>query len=493
MTSGCTVTTSEHNPNQVRSTNLEIIKALLAQHEACASGYQKLENGYEYWTYSRGGKNLGCIAFVKTGLKIIVPGLPIVEKGELKSCLKTFMISFPGHDFIFVGVENKFIDTLRKTKLRIDSVLIGQQPEWYSPNDFEEAAFKNIRRQVRRALNKRIEIEHLNLAQSRAFNHELSISINGLVRKWRHTRGLDTFGFMVQPEVNLQRGYGHIFLARRDGVLTGLLSCIPTPGDKGWYFEDLIRTANAPNGTIESLLVRAFSTLHTTDTSFITLGMVPLHASANTPATRGSLGFMLKMVKRIGGCFYNFEGLHTFKSRFRPQTWTDMHIVTIGKSTSIMDLLAVGKVLANGSIISFIKRSALMRTKRTSAATWRWVLISLLAPLIPWTVLLASCDGDYWLGSVSIQWAWVTFDVLLGLGLMGLINRLGTKTVNQFALILAGTTLADSILSTVQALSLHNQVEGFAQLFVGAGVFGPALATLTLLTLAWVNPKPDAG
>lgn len=492
MTSGFTVPTSEHNPNQSRSTNLEIIRGLLAQHETCASGYQNLESGYDYWTFGDSGEVVGCVAFIKAGRKILVPGLPIVRKDDLKSCLLSFMDAFPAHHFIFVGVENKFIKTLREMGLEIDSVLIGQQPEWHSRNDFESSEFKNIRRQVRRAHKKHVEIEHMDLAENRAPDKDLLMTVDVLLRNWKRTRGLDTFGFMVQPEINMERGYGHIFMARQHGTLVGLLSCIPTPGGNGWYFEDLIRSVAAPNGTIEALLVRAFSELHTTDTPFITLGMVPLHVPPNARSERRFIGWTLKLVERVGGYFYNFKGLHTFKSRFRPQTWTDMHIVAIEKQVSLMDLVAVGKVLANGSITNFIKRSALIRIKRSSATIWRWVLISLLGPLIPWTVLLACCDGAYWLGSTSIQWAWVTFDVLLGFGLIALIHRLGTKTVNQFALILAGTTLADSILSTVQALSLHNQAEGFAQVFVGAGVLGPVLATLTLLTLAWVNPKPGA-
>ncbi len=492
MASGNTTPTLEHNPIQVRSTNREIIKTLLGQHTACASGYQKLENGYEYWTYETNGKPVGGVAFVRVNRKILVPGLPIVAEAELESCLLSFMESFANHQFIFIGVENKFLKMLQEMNFAVDNVLVGQQPEWHVPNDFETPQFKNIRRQVRRAHNKKIQIEHIELSHDPAPDDRVSRAIHDLVKQWRSTRGLDTFGFMVQPEIDVQRGYGHLCLAWQNEALVGLLSCIPTPGNAGWYFEDLIRSKSAPNGTIESLLVRAFSLLHTDQTPFITLGMVPLHTAPNRQHGHRLIAATLSIVRRLGGYVYNFDGLYTFKSRFRPQSWADMHIVTLQRQLTTMDLVAVGRVLANGSIITFLKRSSVLMLRQSSAKTWRWILIALLLPLIPWTVLLACCDGDYWLGSTSIQWAWVTFDVLLGLGLIGLIQRLRTRSVNQFAWILGGATLADSILSTVQALSLHNQVDGFAQLFVGSGVLGPVLATLTLFTLAWVNPNTDA-
>ena len=493
MTPGCTVPTSEHNLNQTRSTNRECLKRVLGQHSACASGYQMLENGYEYWTYRHNSQSFGSVAFVRINRKILVPGLPIVSEARLKDCVLAFMKSFEGYEFIFVGVENKFLKLLEGMKFELHSLVVGQQPEWYVPDDFERPEFKNIRRQVRRARNKNIEIEHLNLDDISAPIDAVSPEVNRLVNEWRRTRGLDTFGFMVQPEIDLNRRYGHILLARRHGELIGLLSCIPTPGNRGWYFEDLIRSQRAPNGTIEYLVVDAFKRLHTAETPYITLGMVPLHDLPPLRAGQRVIGGLLRIVRQVGRYFYNFEGLHTFKSRFRPQRWTDMHLVTVHRRLTTMDLVSVGQALANRSVGRFITRSLGLRLKQSSAKFWRWTLTSLLIPLIPWTILLACCDGSYWLGSTSIQWAWVTFDVLLGLSLMGLIQRLRTRSVNQFAWILGGATLADAILSTVQALSLHNQATGFAQLFVVSGVLGPILATLTLFALAWVNPNvvPD--
>jgi len=167
-------------------------------------------------------------------------------------------------------------------------------------------------------------------------------------------------------------------------------------------------------------------------------------------------------------------------------------MITIDRSLDIRDLFSVGRALAGGSLKGFLLRSAILRLRQLPVIFWRSLLASLVIPLVPWTVLLAACDGSYWLGSESIQWAWVTFDCLLAAGLLSLFHRLRSRPSQGVAWVLGGATLADSILSVVQALSLHQAVSGWTLAFVLAGVLGPILATVALCTLAWVNPRPNS-
>ena len=390
---------------------------------------------------------------------------------------------------MMVGVESEWLSQLEQTGLPIRHCLIGRQPEWHHHVNFDDAAFRNIRRQLRRARNKDVQISHIDLNKGIP-TPTIRAEIEGLLESWKATRTLDTIGFMVAPELNVTRRYGHLICARRNGVLVGLLSCLPTPGHNGWFLEDLIRAPEAPNGTIELLIAEAFTQLPHPPKPFITLGMVPLHDIEIFAQDNPSLNWVLNQCRVIGQRLVNLKGLAVFKARFRPDTWNTMHLVTLDTQPNIGDLLALGRVLANGSMMTFFYRSFLRRLRKTRATAWRYLLLAQLSILIPWTVLLSLADGDHWFGSTSIQWAWVTFDVMLAGGLSALLMRLRTRPVNPYAWILGGATMADTVLSIVQALSLHHEASGINLILVYMGVLGPILATLTLFTLAWVNPSP---
>ena len=479
----------DSNPNQARSTNVEIINTLLKSADTVASGYQILEKGYEYWTYDINQNIRGVIAYVKFGQNIVVPGLPIVEEAYLADCLRQFQQHWQSHRIVFVGVEQRWLDVLTHLKLNVDALCIGEQPEWHRPSDFSEPSHRTFRSQVRRAERKGVVIEEID---TRA-NHpqHLHDALDSLVQQWRAQHHLATFAFMVRPEVGLNRQHAHLFVAYEGKSLVGLLSSIPTTGHQGWYFEDLIRSDKAPNGTVEALVHRAFKTLQTDAAPFVTLGMVPLSRWATSKHRRPLLQQLLRCTKLIGRRFYNFEGLKAFKSRFRPDHWEPMYMLTLDRTLDFRDLISVGKALAGGSLFGFLLRSSVLRLKQLPVKFWRGALAALVIPLAPWTILLAACDGAYWLGSESIQWAWVTFDCLLAAGLLTLFHRLKSRSSEGFAWVLGGATLADSVLSVVQALSLHQSVNGWTLLFVLAGVLGPIFATITLCTLAWVNPRPS--
>ena len=489
MTSRSPLHDEDDNPNQTRSTNVEIIKRLLKTKRASASGYQILEKGYEYWTYIKSGQPEGIIAYIKTGNRIVVPGLPIVGEKDLVDCLVDFQAQMAPDKIVYVGVEEEWLTILKRSGCRVDTICIGEQPEWHRQSGFETSQHTTFRSQVRRANRKGVVIKQIDTRADHP--QHLHDALEKLVSEWRGRRHLATFAFMVRPEVGLNRSHAHLFVAYREKALVGLLSCIPIPGDRGWYFEDLIRSKIAPNGTVEALVFEAFETLQTETAPFVTLGMVPLSRVDDIDRQRPLLQGILKMVRRLGTRFYNFDGLKAFKARFRPETWQPMYMLTVNRAVSLGDLLGVSRALAGGSLTLFFIQTLALKLRQQSVKFWRYAIAMLVLPLVPWTVLLASCDGDYWLGSESIQWAWVTFDSLLAAGLLLLFYRIKKKHTQWMAWVLGGATLADSILSIVQALSLHQTVTDWAFFFVLAGVLGPIFATVILFTLAWANPHPS--
>jgi len=94
---------------------------------------------------------------------------------------------------------------------------------------------------------------------------------------------------------------------------------ILTTGRKQTATIDLMRHVDdTPAGLMEYLFIALM--LHLKDDGFeaFSLGMAPL---SGLEARRGSRWTMKlgAMVYRHGGHFYNFEGLRTFKDKFRPE------------------------------------------------------------------------------------------------------------------------------------------------------------------------------
>ena len=121
---------------------------------------------------------------------------------------------------------------------------------------------------------------------------------------------------------------------------------------------------------------------------------------------------------------------------------------------------------------------------------FRFSLLTLAALLVPWTVLLALADGRHWFGDDSVKWAWVAFDMTMVVALsgLGLLVRAGRSAARPLAFGLAGATATDFVLTTVQALNLHQDLGGLEGLFVLAGMGGPLLATGLLVLLGLVAP-----
>ena len=321
MTIGDSTSRIQHNPNPFPSTNDKNMLKILSEESGCASGFQHLESGYEYWTYTKDGILVGGTAYIQCSGRIIIPGLPIINEAHLSDFLHALQREFKGNRIMMVGVESEWLSQLEQTGLPIRHCLIGRQPEWHHHVNFDDAAFENIRRQLRRARNKDVQISHIDLNKGIP-TPTIRAEIEGLLESWKATRTLDTIGFMVAPELNVtEKALRHLICARRNGVLVGLLSCLPTPGHNGWFLEDLIRAPEAPNGTIELLIAEAFTQLPHPPKPFITLGMVPLHDIEIFAQDNPSLNWVLNQCRVIGQRLVNLKGLAVFKARFRPDTW----------------------------------------------------------------------------------------------------------------------------------------------------------------------------
>ena len=182
---------------------------------------------------------------------------------------------------------------------------------------------------------------------------------------------------------------------------------------------------------------------------------------------------------------YDFRGLERFKSRFRPRSGRYNIIIRLSRPIGLRAMLHL-QVFIPGGMLRFLAetcRRLLRRVQQTGLVAVRFQ-VSLL---VPWTILLACIDGERWFGDQSSSSG---LALLLDLGMviaLGTLARLiwqRRAVVRRMSMFLSGATLTDFILSLVQAVTLHDNVDGWAGLFVTMGVAGPAFATLFLMALA---------
>ncbi len=248
----------------------------------------------------------------------------------------------------------------------------------------------------------------------------------------------------------------------RNGALVGFLSMVPVFARGGWFVEDLLRSPDAPNGTAELLVDAAMRTAAEDGSSYLTLGLAPL---------AGEVGPWLRLARRTGHPLYDFRGIHAFKAKLRPASWSPVHVSYPRAQNGIATVVDVLAAFARGGLLRFGVKTLLRRPG---------VLIQALAlVLVPWTIFIAVAGTRRWFPSPTVKWAWVAFDAALAPALSSLARRWrrGLDTL------LASLVTADAALTTVQLVTwnLRQTPRNAGTWIVGAiSVAAPALAAALL-------------
>lgn len=469
-------------PDPIRARVLD----LLQRHGVGPTSFQILEPGFEYWFDPEAD---AVVAFARAGAWRVVAGQPVASDATRVAVIRRFLAAHPR--VAIFGAEPPLLAQLRAAGIAFDAVQIAEQPDW-DPQRYTTSGSsrRSLRGQVNRARNKGVRVRRVSADELARAPGSLRAEIEAVLDRWRENRRMRMMRFMVDlapfgfPE---ERRY---YVAEVEDRPVGFLAAVPVYARNGWFFEDVIRVPEAPNGTAELLIHTAMIDAREAGDAYVTLGMAPLAGVTTEPGRhRGLRRFMVLCRDRLGG-LYSFGGVRQFKARFRPDTWTPQYLVVMPGPVRMGGLRAVLRAFAGGGLLRFGFETGVHLLSRLSARVWTWALWVLAGLLIPWTVLLAVADGQAWFGDVSIQTAWVIFDAGLAAALFFLASKVRRKArvARPLAMFMAGTTLTDFLLSSVQAVHLHASVSGFKALLVAIGICGPLVATLMLLAIAHLTP-----
>lgn len=473
---------------------LEILKAF-GDH---ATSFQILEPGYTYWFDDEVPAPGGVVAYVPFGGFRVAAGPPLAPPEHLGACTARFVADTLAarERALFFSVDDTFLDALRVgdgSPLEYDAVEIGEQPEWdpreYTTDGPERRA---LRSQVARARNKGVRVRAVAADEIANAPGPLRAEIEAVLQRWLDSRRMSVMRFLVdlQPfHLPEERRY---YIAEQGDRPVGFLAAIPIYARCGWFFEDVIRVPDAPNGTVELLVDTAMRDAASAGDTYVTLGLAPLAGIPETDGPHRAMRAVLRACYQRLGPLYHFDGVRTFKARFRPGRWQRQYLVQCPPRLGVRGFHALLRAFAGGGLLAFGVDTSRRWLGRIGLGFWAAALTALAALLVPWTVLLALADGQRWFGDVSMQYGWVAFDAAMvaALARLAWLTRRGRPSARMLAIFLAGATLTDFVLTTVQAFNLHADLEGWTRAFVLAGIAGPLSATALLVALAYGAPLP---
>ncbi|MFW5921449.1 MAG: phosphatidylglycerol lysyltransferase domain-containing protein [Polyangiales bacterium] len=436
--------------------------ALVRRHGRASSAFQTLASGLSYFFDG----DDAFVAYADTGAAWVAAGPPVAPEGRVAEVAERFARKAreAGRRVRYFGVGAGFAE-----RVGLASLPVGEEPLW-DPQRWPEVlrSVRSLREQLRRARAKGVSTRVLDTAEL-GEGAPLRSALEALGERWLASRRMAPMGFLVQLDPFRLAGERLYIVAERDGAVMELLVASPIPAADGWLVEHVLRDPAAPNGTTELLIDALMHHAADRGAHRVSLGLAPLSGEVPRP---------LRLARRLGRPFYNFEGLRRFKAKLRPGRW-ETHLLAFPEAErGVVATLDALHAFADGGYARFAARTVLH--------LWRpitWVLALLL---VPWTVMLALAPAS-WFPSAAVQQAWALFDVAL----VDLMLALIARWRRGLAGLLAALTGIDAALTGIQA-ALYNAPRAttpLEHLVVVLSILAPTTAFAFFTALAR-SPSP---
>ena len=293
---------------------------------------------------------------------------------------------------------------------------------------------KGIRSARNQALRAGVEISEWSLADL-ATDPVRSRTIKRIHDLWGESTWLRLEGFLLASDPLRAIEGRRLFVAHQGGQDVAFLLTSPVRLGFSSYFEDMMFTPDAPNGSTEMLMLHAMEALRLSGQVEVSLGVVALNnlgfyeAHAESAVSRG----LLKVTKRVAQGFYNSAGIELHRKRYQPVRWDDT-FVACSTSTGRLNLLTWIRILL--SVVGLFNPR-----------------VSITAPQV-WHV------GKRWFYSHALRLAWLA-------GLYALAWRADYGVKATIVLLVFGLWSLQSIAGFVRGRSLRVTV---AIAFVGSEI-----------------------
>lgn len=300
--------------------------------------FQGVAPGTEAWSDGAGG----WVTYMDTGSAWLAVGSPLCAPEEMGRVARAFVSA--------ARAKRRRAGFCAAEAFPRDKAFsrfpLGQQPIW-DPRRWEHvlAARRSVREQIRRARAKGVRVRVVGGEQ---IDQELRPEIEALSTRWLKMRRGGPLGFLLAVNLFHRLSERFYVVAERSSRVEALLAAVPIPGRGGFFFEDILRSSDAPNGTVELLVDAAMRALASEGCGRVTMGLVPL---------TGPLPLGLRILRRIGGRIYDFDGLRSFRARLAPESWEPVWFVHPRGTSGFVALWDIADALTAGRPFRFALRA----------------------------------------------------------------------------------------------------------------------------------------
>lgn len=338
-------------------------REIVLRHGWNSTSYQLLNPGFEHW-YPAAQDAL--VGFVRAGRTRVVGGAPVCARERLGAVAREFeaAAAAEGARVCWLGAGARLAEELRDR--RHAQACVGAQP-WWRPERWNRVVAEraSLRAQLNRARNKGVGVEEWSGARAAA-----SAGLAQCLADWLGHQSLPPLHFLVEPDLLAAPLDRRVFVAERDGSVTGYLVLSPIPARSGWLVEQIVRAPAAPNGTTELLVDAAMRAASADRADYLTLGVAPLSTRAGPPGGARWLRLALGWARAHGRRFYNFNGLEAFKAKFRPDGWEPVWLLTNDRAVRPSHLWAIAAAYAGGSPVRTLARAVGRAAREERRRAW---------------------------------------------------------------------------------------------------------------------------
>lgn len=303
---------------------------------------QALEAGTQYF---RDGHGQGLVAYVDTGSAWVACGAPVAPAARVSPLLRAFreQARAQGRRTAFCAAEG-----VPPAGSELRAIQLGAQAVWDARTwQSTLGAAPRLREQVRRAKNKGVVVRRAATAEL-AVGRPLRHQADQVRQAWLNSRRAPPLRFLLDVQPFNALAERRIWVAERDGRMVALLSAAPIYQRRGWFFEDVLRETEAPNGTVEALVDAAMRACAEDGEPHVTFGMVPLV---------GEVPWWLRGGARLVRRWYDFNGLRAFRERLRPSAWEPISLWFPASAPALLALWDALCALAGDNPLRFAVRS----------------------------------------------------------------------------------------------------------------------------------------
>jgi len=296
----------------VHTPDVDRALAIVARHGRETMSFQTLEPGLAHWF--RPGDQ-ACVAFADTGAAWVGVGGPVCSVADRPATAHEFAAAArdAGRRVRFFGVEPD-----AGPLPGWDMAHIGEQPHWEParwPDRLRKK--KSLREQLRRARAKGVAVRAIQSADLADPDSPDRRKLDRVVIEWLSRKPMAPMQFAVSVELYTAPGERRVWVAEVEERTVGVLAAVPVYARGGWFFEDVLRAPQAPNGTVELMFDHAMRAVADDGARDVTYGLAPL---SNTPHA------WLRRIRDNTSWLYDFEGLVRFKSKLLPDRWSPVHL-----------------------------------------------------------------------------------------------------------------------------------------------------------------------